>query len=229
MKIEFKKRSMLFCTLAILIACEEPIPVSENCVLPTASRGIAAVPQDDSDEGNVPTRECVIPERAQMANLTINPSLRNFGPEKEEKMMDALERLKIVINSVEFKDRVLNHEYQGVKTFFDNGGLTNEEIYEKVMLGAETLMPEDDEEIDVDITLYYKNNSTVGYTYPDTNRIWVNDKFFSTFTLGKVAANVTHEWTHKIGFIHDFNRTTRREFSVPYGIGSIIQELVDKM
>jgi hypothetical protein len=183
--------------------------------------------KDESDQ--VPARDCVIPEREETANLTINASLRDFGPEKEEKMRDALDRLKIIINSKVFKSRILNHEYQGEKTFVDNGGLTNEEIYEKLMIGAETLMPDEDEEVDVDITLYYKSNSTVGYTYPDTNRIWVNDKFFATFTLGKVAANVTHEWTHKIGFGHDFNRTAKRDFSVPYGVGTIIQELVDGM
>ena len=97
------------------------------------------------------------------------------------------------------------------------------------MLGAETLSPEEDEEIDIDITLYYSNNSTVGYTYPNTNRIWVNDKFFAVNSLGKVAANVLHEWTHKIGFDHDFKRTTRRNFSIPYGVGTIIEKMVDGM
>jgi hypothetical protein len=136
-------------------------------------------------------------------------------------------RIKIVINSTAFKERVLNHTYQGVRTFYDNEGLTNEEIYEAIMLGSEDLNPGDNETIDIDITLYFRNNSTVGYTYPNVNKIWVNNKFFAGFSLGKVAANVAHEWTHKIGFGHDFNRTTRRNFSVPYGVGTIIQELVD--
>ena len=95
------------------------------------------------------------------------------------------------------------------------------------MLGSEELNPGDNETIDIDITLYFANNSTVGYTYPNVNKIWVNNKFFAGFSLGKVAANVTHEWTHKLGFGHDFNRTTRRNSSVPYGVGTIIQQLVD--
>jgi hypothetical protein len=211
-----------------MVACQEPIPITQACVLPS---GANASPMKQANaEGEVlPPKECVIPEREETANLTINASLRDFGPEKEEKMRDALDRMKIIINSKIFKSRVLNHEYQGKKTFVDNGGLTNQQIYDKLMIGAESLIPEEDEEIDVDITLYYKSNSTVGYTYPDTSRIWVNDKFFATFTLGKVAANVTHEWTHKVGFGHDFNRTAKREFSVPYGIGTIIKELVDGM
>lgn len=218
----------LFAIFSIVVSCQEPIPIAQTCLLPSGSSS-AQMEESKDESDKVPVRDCVIPEREETANLTINASLRDFGPEKEEKMRDALDRLKIIINSKVFKSRILNHEYQGEKTFVDNGGLTNEEIYEKLMIGAETLMPDEDEEVDVDITLYYKSNSTVGYTYPDTNRIWVNDKFFATFTLGKVAANVSHEWTHKVGFGHDFNRTAKREFSVPYGVGTIIQELVDGM
>ena len=183
--------------------------------------------QEDTGEEVERAPACVIPERAAEANLEINVAFRDFLPEQEAKMQDALERLLIVMNSTEFKERILNHEYQGEKVFVDNNGLSNEEIYQAIMEGAETLDPVIDEEIDIDITLYFANNSTVGYTYPNVDRIWVNNKFFSRNTLGKVAANVAHEWTHKLGFNHDFNRTTRRNFSVPYAVGSIVQELVD--
>ena len=97
------------------------------------------------------------------------------------------------------------------------------------MLGSEVLIPGNDEEMDLDITLYYANNSVVGYTYPDTTRVWTNDKFFSTYTYAQVAQNVVHEWIHKLGFGHDYNRTTRRNYSVPYGIGTIIKDLIEEM
>ena len=61
------------------------------------------------------------------------------------------------------------------------------------------------------------------------NRVWTNDKFFTTNSLGKVAGNIVHEWTHKLGFEHDFNSTARRNYSVPYAVGNIIQELVDSL
>ena len=184
---------------------------------------------DPNNDPAEPPRECVLPTREPSSNLVINPTLRDFGQEDEEKMRDALERLEIVINSVEFKQKVIDHVWRGERTFNDNDGLTNEEIYEKLMSGKEDLLPELDQEIDLDMTLYYRNNSTVGYTYPDTIKIWVNDKFFSGYSLGQVAANAIHEWTHKIGFTHDFRNNADRPYSVPYAVGSIVREMVDNL
>jgi hypothetical protein len=174
-------------------------------------------------------RACNIPEQEPGANLSINLVMRDFNDEQEKKELDAAERLKIVINSTEFKERILAHTYNGELTFVDNGGFSNEEIYQKIMEGAETLTPEIDYEMDIDVTMYYKSSSTVGYTYPDTNRTWVNSKFFNGYTPGQVAANMAHEWTHKIGFDHSFYNNAARPYSVPYAVGSIISELVDSM
>lgn len=187
---------------------------------------------DDNDPGNdpeQPPRECDIPSREPGADMNFHVELTDFNHQQEEKMRDALERAKIVINSTAFKERVLNHTHNGEKTFVKNNGQSNEEIYETIMNAAEDLLPEADQEMDLDITLYYKNNSTVGYTYPDTIRIWVNDKFFSNYTLGQVAANAVHEWTHKIGYGHSRYNSPDRPYTVPYGIGTIIEELVDGM
>lgn len=187
---------------------------------------------NDDNPNNDPTnepRECLLPESEPGANLTINANLRDFGTEDEKKMKDALDRLEIVINSAEFRERIINHIWRGEQTFNDNDDLTNEEIYQKLMTGREDLLPEEDQELDLDMTLYYRNNSTVGYTYPDTIRIWVNDKFFSNYSLGQVAANAVHEWTHKVGFTHDFRNNPDRPFSVPYAIGSIVREMVDNL
>ncbi len=223
MQRELCLKAILSMSLFTLMACDSVPETSATCTLPQEQN----ILNDDttSDEA----KECVIPEREVTANLQVNATLQDFNPEQESKMRQAIERIEIVINSQEFKRRVLNHEYLGEKTFVDNGGLSNEEVYIKIMEGSETLLPSIDEEIDVDLTLYYRNNSTVGYTYPNTSRIWVNNKFFSSFTLGKVAANVSHEWTHKIGFGHDFKKTARRAYSVPYAVGTIIQQLVDGM
>lgn len=207
-----------FLIMNILTGCKE-VPYTEtDCQL-------------DNDETVVDINppECIVPEQEANAELTINSTLEDFSLEQENKMKDALKRLKVVINSAEFKNKVINHSYNGDKTFIDNNGLTNEEIYQKIMAASETLSPEEDHEIDIDITLYFANNSTVGYTYPNVNKIWVNRKFFSTYSLAKVAGNVAHEWTHKLGFDHDFQRTERRNFSVPYAVGSIIQELIENM
>lgn len=209
---------MLF--LIFLISCnKETAPiVNSDCQLPSEAIG------NDSD-----LRECIIPARHPAANMQINPRFRDFTSVQEDKMYSALERLEIILNSKEFRDRVINHTYNGKKTFVDNKGLSNEEIYDVIMEGAEVLNSVVDSELDIDITLYFSNNSVVGYTYPNSERIWVNNKFFSQNSYGKVAGNVAHEWTHKIGFGHDFNRTSSRQYSVPYAVGGIVSDLVDSM
>ncbi|MCO4754311.1 MAG: hypothetical protein KC478_07500 [Bacteriovoracaceae bacterium] len=219
----------------ILSSCQEPAP---NTQTQACSMDIEQAMREydelmnDNDPTNDPEqmpRECNIPDREPSSNLTFKVELQDFNVEQEEKMREALRRAQIVLNSSQFRQRVLNHTYNGEKVFVENDGKSNEEIYYSIMEAAETLMPEIDEEMDLDITLYYRNNSTVGYTYPNTTRIWVNSKFFNTYTLGQVAANAVHEWTHKLGYGHSYNNTPERPYSVPYGVGTIIKELVDGM
>ncbi len=214
---------LILCPL-ILYSCKESTIVVADCILPS-ERESQNLDSPEDDQKSL----CLLPTREPNANLTATLTLQDFSVQDEIKMEKAIERLKIVINSVAFKNRVLNHTYNGQKTFVDNEGLTNQEIYDKVMLGSEVLIPGNDEEMDLDITLYYANNSVVGYTYPDTTRVWTNDKFFSTYTYAQVAQNVVHEWIHKLGFGHDYNRTTKRNYSVPYAIGTIIKDLIEEM
>lgn len=233
MERELYQKAQLLLVLLIsifLASCDKEVAKLDECLLP-GEQGSQLEAEDTSEtteEVKVP-KACNIPLREPAANLEINYILNDFPEDREEKMHKAVERLMLIVNSVEFKERVLNHEYKGEKTFVDNDGMTNEEIYQRLMDGAEKLSPEVDEEIDLDITLYYRNNSTVGYTYPNVEKIWVNDKFFAKNSFGKVAANLIHEWLHKLGFKHDKKRTARRAYSVPYGVGTIMRELVDGM
>ena len=218
--------------LILLTSCDQETPPIEldTCLIPLNNAFEETLDLIVTSEDNLSdTRECALPERSVEANIEINYVLRDFTPAQQEKMDEAIRRLKIVINSTEFKEAILKHTYKGERVFVDNNGLSNEEVYESLLLGQETLNPVIDEEIDIDITLYFEDNSTVGYTYPSSERIWVNNKFFATYSYGKVAANVIHEWTHKLGYGHDYQRTTRRSYSVPYGVGSIVKELVDSM
>ena len=66
---------------------------------------------------------------------------------------------------------------------------------------------------------------------PDTMRIWIHKKFFrrSSWTPVDVAANMAHEWVHKIGFGHDYYYTEDRPYSVPYAIGNIVAEVANLM
>lgn len=75
----------------------------------------------------------------------------------------------------------------------------------------------------LNFVMYYKDNGTVGYTYANSDTIWMNRKFHGGYSLHESAANLGHERSHKLGYTHDFNRTSRRSQQVPYPVGAAIK------
>lgn len=141
---------------------------------------------------------------------------------EQDKFDKAVEIIKKVVATEEFRSQVLNHTYNGVKTFVDNGGYTNAQIYQKVLDAAEKLFPTKNNAIDMEVELYYENSNVVGYTNGSTKRIWVNTKYFGTNAVTGVASNLFHEWLHKVGFGHAVSYSVSRDYSVPYAVGRII-------
>ncbi len=156
--------------------------------------------------------------------------LVNFDSAQEAKVHKAVELIKKVIATKVFRDRVLNYTYKGKKRFVDNDGFTNAQIYQKLLSGAEIIgNRKPNNTMDVELELYYENTSTIGYTYPNTVRIWMNKKFFDKYTPEQVADNLIHEWTHKLGFGHAMKWSRKRDHSVPYAIGYLVEELIGKL
>lgn len=159
----------------------------------------------------------------------------NFNNEQYDKLMQARQLVEMIINSVAFKMRVLNFSYNGSKTFVQNNGMSNQQVYDFLMAGAEQYpeKTQPDHEMDYDLVLYqpkwYQSKNVLGYTSRDTNVIHINKKFFNDAEVHQIAMNLVHEWTHKMGFDHDYKRTSRRPYSVPYGVGYIIRDLGNKM
>lgn len=151
--------------------------------------------------------------------------LSGFSVSDEDKYNRAVSIVKKVVATEAFRKAVLNHTYDGAKTFVQNNGLTNEQIYQSVLDAAERLTPTKNNTMDVGVKLYYENSSTVGYTSSSITYINVNTKFFDTYAPNSVAGNLFHEWLHKLGYSHDSAATARRPYSVPYAIGYIVRDL----
>lgn len=151
--------------------------------------------------------------------------LVNFETDEKEKILQAAELIKRVIASDEFKQEILNHEFNGKKAFSDNLGLTNSQIYHRIIQGSEKLTPGRNYKMDVTLVAYYEDSITVGYTYPDTHKIWMNRRFFGRNDAAEVTTNIVHEWVHKLGFDHATSPTPERRFSVPYAVGYIVRDL----
>jgi hypothetical protein len=210
---------LLTVLMCLLLSSCEPVP---DCTTGTKDKPISGceVPTPIPDDPDTGTS---IPNEA--FNFGANISYTNFEKADEQKVEKAIELIKKIVASQEFKDKVLNFTYSGKHTFVDNSGFTNAQIYQKLIDGKEDLKAVVDNEMDLDLELYYSSRSTVGYTYETGLRIWMNTKFFDSYTPAEVAGNIFHEWTHKLGFDHASSYSVARDSSVPYAIGYMIEEL----
>jgi hypothetical protein len=157
-----------------------------------------------------------------MLTVKIN-SANNFTAVELVKLKSAAVLLEQVVNSQDFKERVLTYP------FINTDGLTNQQIYNLIMSGREVLNNAVDNELDIDVTMYYSLRGVIGYTYPNILRTWMNRRFFKKFNAAGVASNLAHEWCHKIGFDHSFYYTNNRKNSVPYAIGYMVEELATQI
>ena len=172
----------------------------------------------DYAEGEIPN---------EALTFDTNFNLVNFSTNDQDKVHKAAELIKRVVASEEFKEAVINHLYNGKKTFVDSGSLSNSQIYQRFLQGAEKLTPALNNVMDVELELYYESSSVVGYTQPNTKRIWINTKYFSQYNEAQVAGNITHEWMHKLGFGHTSANTSDRANSVPYAIGYLMNRFAN--
>lgn len=171
------------------------------------------------------TPEAPAPEAAITFKTSGVNYLGSMTSSQQRKFENALEVVRLVVTTEEFKNRVLNHKYNGIKQFANNNGLTNTQIYKKILEAAETFKLAKNNTMDMGVELYTASTNVVGYTYPSSTQIWVNTKFFNIYTAAGVANNLVHEWLHKLGFGHDSSATTRRPYSVPYAIGYIVKDI----
>lgn len=162
-------------------------------------------------------------------NFDVQLKMDNFNAAQEDKVLEAADLIKKVVASEEFKNAILNHTYKGKKQFVDNGGKSNAEIYKAIVEGSEKLNPGTDNTMNLDLEVFHRNDDTVGYTFPNVIKVWMNQKFLNKNPAYKVTTNMMHEWLHKLGFKHASNRTPSRPYTVPYAIGYLVANLAAKL
>lgn len=177
----------------------------------------------EADLGNTST-----PAPTAALTFDVNVDFVKFNATQEDKVLDAAELIRKVVASDEFKNKVVNYNYNGKKQFADNGGLSNAQIYQRILEGSEKLRPGKNNAMDITVETYYTSANVIGYTLPSANKIWMNTKYLNNFTPVQVSSNMVHEWLHKLGFTHDFQSTAKRPYSVPYAVGYIVKALAAK-
>lgn len=218
----------LLLTLTLITACQpqDPCAQAEQSNTKAASTASCNEPTPTPDPKPDPIPGDDVPQEALIFDA--NLSFVNFEAEQEEKVHMAVEIIKKVIQSSEFRSKVLNYTYNGKRSFIDNKGLSNDQIYQILLDASEDLLPEVDHQMDLELELYSSWSNTVGYTYPNVLKIWMNTKYFNVYTPSEVAGNIFHEWTHKLGFEHAQSYSESRDHSVPYAIGYLIRDLGKK-
>lgn len=179
---------------------------------------------NDSNDSDTPSNETDVPALALSFKTNVK-YLSGFSQSDENKYNEAVALVKKVVATEAFRNKVLNHTYNGVKQFVQNNGLSNAQIYQAILDAAEKLTPKKNNTLDVGVKLYYTNNNVIGYTNPSITYINVNTKFFDQYDAHQVAGNLFHEWLHKLGYGHDSSATARRPYSVPYAIGYMIRDI----
>lgn len=176
----------------------------------------------------IPAHAFLVPDDAYTFEFNIRTV--KMGRMKERKLEEATDLLREVFASYEFKKKILNHRFRGRRTFYMNKGLTNAQIYRRILSGVERIYPYRNNAMDVEVELYSDFQSTVlGYTRPGTKRIWMNTKYFNRHSRAELAAHLTHEWLHKLGFDHERKRNPDRKYSVPYAIGYIVKDIAREL
>jgi len=218
------KRKNLFFSLIILllfVSCEKNERPTE--VAAVTEDTIDGCAEDDSLADSL--SETLLPLMALPAReLSIKVNAANFTAAQNVKIKAAASLLEKVVNSYEFREKVLDFQYLG-QSQFASTNLSNNNVYQKIMTGKEQLSLVEDKTLNLELRPYYTWRSVVAYTTPQSTQVNFNTKYLNYYTAADIAKTIMHEWLHKIGFNHDYNVTSRRPYSVPYGIGEIVKTL----
>jgi hypothetical protein len=155
-------------------------------------------------------------------------ALTGATSEDETRIFKALDLIEDVVNSEEFKLSVLNMKYKvGSVEYkgFSQTTMTEEQVLESILLANENFPGGEPHQIDLFMDMYYRINSTVGYTGPKDKFIHMNRHFHARFSPHETAGNIFHEWLHKIGHNHSSRNNSERPHSVPYKLGKLLSEM----
>lgn len=164
-------------------------------------------------------------------NITFGGDAKYNTESRREKYRKAIVLMKKVVATKEFRDRIFAHEY-GSNDFAHMSTdpcKTDDCLYQHILDGNEKLSNTKDNEMDMEVRFYYSSSNTVGYTYAGVKYIYVNVRYFDSYALSSVCANMMHEWLHKLGYGHDSASTARRPYSIPYAVGGITKSVGSKL
>lgn len=151
----------------------------------------------------------------------------NYKDRRLAKLRESTLLLQQVMNSYEFRACVYNHTTPFGRNFLYTN-VSNEEVFRRIMLGAELLFPEPNQIADMFFFLLHENSPSaniVSFVRPGDPHIYTYLDRFDAFQHFEICAFMAHEWCHQLGFMHPEPATADSIYSVPYAVGDCVRNL----
>lgn len=130
------------------------------------------------------------------------------------RIMSIVPGVQKVLNSPEFKARVLKAKFTSTKD-------SNDIVLKKI------LVPTWEVSYEFKMQKNWRGRCPVlGWTYPKVKTVWFNTCNFQGRSDSGIAGTICHEQLHKLGYDH---KSASDSQSVPYSIGNICAELYGKI
>ena len=202
------------------------------------------VPYLDFDENYVAPKQAINSYLVVVPEEWSFPDRTSLGRRQKEKFEKALAILEEVMNSDEFRTKVLSYRRSDGQRLFQKNylwrntqqTLSNEDVFDIIMTANEKMIPGTTGEMNiyswVKVCSWYERPGTwcrkvIGSTSPyDSKWMKLNWKFYSDFEVSNMVSNIVHEWLHLLGFLHG-NVNMREE--VPYVVGSIAGQVAQNI
>jgi hypothetical protein len=189
------KKLIVIVALIVLGGCVTQRPIS-NQTPPV---------ETPSTEDPAPQVDVTIPK----APILTVSECRKCTEHEARRNGQAVEKIRETLRGECFREGWMKRE------LIQTNGKTNAEVLEHITSANVTIQVE----------MYRSLIGRVhGYTYPNSSTIWMNRKYHDSWNACTVGSNLAHEFSHKIGYDHDYKATARRPNSVPYAINTVFDE-----
>lgn len=153
----------------------------------------------------------------------------NFDSLEKKKLTSVITEVEKIINTKKFSELISSHSFNNENKFSDSINKSNKEVLQDILSGRETLSSKVDYEWQLNLNQKWLfSASTLAYTTSDSPVININSRYFKKASESDLAGTICHEYTHKLGYMHDQKHTKIRPYSVPYGVGNICSLLYTK-
>jgi len=169
--------------------------------------------------------------------IKINIATANgFNTEELKKVEAANHTLNNILNSEKFRERVLRFTTDGLFRFHYRRSFlgkwidkphSNHQVYEIVTQNSgDTNNAVKQIDLHLELLPGGDGDEHIGYTDAGARKIFTYRNWFNNVSLAEYTGHLTHEWCHQLGFDHATRPEPKRAHSVPYGIGSITEDIV---